>query len=103
MGAILVLLLENIAAILLVVTLSLAGCASAISNNLSLVNDLVRSTEDVGTAAGFVTAVGNRWACWRRSRPAKCLQAPAASAGHWGNPANLRISSGGARRPQAGR
>ena len=52
-------LLENTAAILLVITLSLAGCASAISNNLSLVNDLVRSNEDVGTAAGFVTAVGN--------------------------------------------
>lgn len=52
-------LLENTASILLVITLSLAGCASAISNNLSLVNDLVRSNEDVGTAAGFVTAVGN--------------------------------------------
>lgn len=52
-------LLESTAAILLVITLSLAGCASAISNNLSLVNDLVRSNEDVGTAAGFVTAVGN--------------------------------------------
>ncbi|WP_123069642.1 MFS transporter [Massilia aurea] len=52
-------LLQSTAAILLVITLSLAGCASAISNNLSLVNDLVRSNEDVGTAAGFVTAVGN--------------------------------------------
>ncbi|MDN4037621.1 MFS transporter [Massilia sp. YIM B02443] len=46
-------------AILLVITLSLATCASAISLNLSLVNDLLRSSEDVGTAAGFVTAVGN--------------------------------------------
>src|SRR5207237_694392 len=46
-------------AILLVITLSLATCASAVSLNLSLVNDLVRSSEDVGTAAGFITAVGN--------------------------------------------
>ena len=46
-------------AILLVITLSLATCASAISLNLSLINDLVRSGEDVGTAAGFITAVGN--------------------------------------------
>lgn len=45
--------------ILLVITLSLATCASAISLNLSLVNDLVRSSDDVGTAAGFITAVGN--------------------------------------------
>lgn len=46
-------------AILLVITLSLATCASAVSLNLSLVNDLVRSSTDVGTAAGFITAVGN--------------------------------------------
>lgn len=46
-------------AILLVITLSLATCASAVSLNLSLVNDLVRCSEDVGTAAGFITAVGN--------------------------------------------
>ena len=41
------------------ITLPLATCASAISLNLSLINDLVRSGEDVGTAAGFITAVGN--------------------------------------------
>jgi len=52
-------LLASTWAILLVITLSLATCASAISLNLSLVNDLVRSGEDVGTAAGFITAVGN--------------------------------------------
>lgn len=46
-------------AILFVITLSLATCASAISLNLSLVNDLVTSEDDVGTAAGFITAVGN--------------------------------------------
>jgi len=46
-------------AILTVITLSLATCASAISLNLSLVNDLVRSSQDVGTAAGFITAAGN--------------------------------------------
>jgi len=51
--------LSSTAAILLVITLSLATCASAVSLNLSLVNDLVRSGEDVGTAAGFITAVGN--------------------------------------------
>lgn len=52
-------LLDSTGAILLAITLSLSGCASAISTNLSLVNDLVRSNEDVGTAAGFITAVGN--------------------------------------------
>lgn len=46
-------------AILFVITISLAICASAISLNLSLVNDLVRSEDDVGTAAGFITAIGN--------------------------------------------
>lgn len=46
-------------AILLVITLSLATCASAISLNLSLINDIVRASDDVGTAAGFITAVGN--------------------------------------------
>jgi len=51
--------LSGTAAILLVITLSLACCASAVSLDLSLVNDLVRSGEDVGTAAGFITAVGN--------------------------------------------
>lgn len=52
-------LLDSTWLILLVITLSLATCASAISLNLSLVNDLVRSEDDVGTAAGFITAVGN--------------------------------------------
>ncbi|PRA26211.1 MFS transporter [Pseudomonas poae] len=51
--------LENTWAILMVITLSLATCASAVSLNLSLVNDLVRAEDDVGTAAGFITAVGN--------------------------------------------
>jgi len=52
-------LLSSTWAILLVITLSLATCASAVSLNLSLVNDLVASEQDVGTAAGFITAVGN--------------------------------------------
>ena len=51
--------LDSTWAILLVITLSLATCASAVSLNLSLVNDLVRAEDDVGTAAGFITAVGN--------------------------------------------
>jgi len=51
--------LDSTWAILLVITLSLATCASAISLNLSLVNDLVRAEDDVGTAAGFITAIGN--------------------------------------------
>ena len=51
--------LDNTWAILFVITISLATCASAVSLNLSLVNDLVRSEDDVGTAAGFITAVGN--------------------------------------------
>lgn len=51
--------LSNTWMILFVITLSLATCASAVSLNLSLVNDLVRSEDDVGTAAGFITAVGN--------------------------------------------
>lgn len=52
-------LLNSTWAILLVITLSLATCASAVSLDLSLVNDLLQSSEDVGTAAGFITAVGN--------------------------------------------
>lgn len=52
-------LLSGTAAILLVITLSLATCASAVSLNLSLANDILRSSDDVGTAAGFITAVGN--------------------------------------------
>lgn len=52
-------MLSSTWAILTVITLSLATCASAISLNLSLVNDLVRSSQDVGTAAGFITAAGN--------------------------------------------
>lgn len=51
--------LDSTWAILLVITLSLATCASAVSLNLSLVNDLVRAEDDVGTAAGFITAIGN--------------------------------------------
>ena len=51
--------LESTWAILFVITVSLATCASAVSLNLSLVNDLVRSEDDVGTAAGFITAIGN--------------------------------------------
>lgn len=51
--------LESTWAILFVITISLATCASAVSLNLSLVNDLVRSEDDVGTAAGFITAIGN--------------------------------------------
>ena len=51
--------LTSTTAILAVITLSLATCASAVSLDLSLVNDLVRSSDDVGTAAGFITAVGN--------------------------------------------
>lgn len=51
--------LDSTWAILMVITLSLATCASAVSLNLSLVNDLVRAEDDVGTAAGFITAVGN--------------------------------------------
>jgi len=52
-------MLESTWAILFVITVSLATCASAVSLNLSLVNDLVRAEDDVGTAAGFITAVGN--------------------------------------------
>ncbi|NIK40482.1 ACS family glucarate transporter-like MFS transporter [Xanthomonas arboricola] len=51
--------LSNTWLILAVITVSLATCASAVSLNLSLVNDLVACEDDVGTAAGFITAVGN--------------------------------------------
>ena len=51
--------MTSIASVLAVITLSLATCTSAVSLNLSLVNDLVPSEDDVGTAAGFITAVGN--------------------------------------------
>lgn len=51
--------LESTWAVLAVITLSLATCASAVSLDLSLLNDLLKSEDDVGTAAGFVTAGGN--------------------------------------------
>lgn len=52
-------MLESTWAVLAVITLSLATCASAVSLDLSLLNDLLKSEDDIGTAAGFVTAGGN--------------------------------------------
>lgn len=52
-------LVSSIWGVLAVTTLSLATCTSAVSLNLSLVNDLVLSEEDVGISAGFITAIGN--------------------------------------------
>ena len=52
-------MLDSTWSILLAITISLACCASAIALDLSLINDLVQAESDVGTAAGFVTAVGN--------------------------------------------
>jgi len=52
-------LLQSTWAVLAVITVSLATCASAVSLDLSLLNDLLASEDDVGTAAGFVTAGGN--------------------------------------------
>lgn len=52
-------LLNSTWLILAVITLSLATCASAVSLDLSLLNDMLQSEDDVGTAAGVVTAGGN--------------------------------------------
>jgi len=52
-------MLQSTWAVLAVITLSLATCASAVSLDLSLLNDLLKSEDDIGTAAGFVTAGGN--------------------------------------------
>ncbi|OZI34628.1 MFS transporter [Bordetella genomosp. 10] len=51
--------LGDIWPILAVITLSLAACASAVSLNLSLVNDLMDHEADVGTAIGFISTSGN--------------------------------------------
>jgi len=45
--------------IMLIVMFSVATCASAVSLNLALVNDLTRHPHDVGTAVGFISTVGN--------------------------------------------
>ncbi|RLK31637.1 MFS transporter [Cupriavidus plantarum] len=52
-------LLDHLYAIVLVITLSLAACASAVSLNLTLINDLTTDARDVGLAVGFVSAIGN--------------------------------------------
>lgn len=51
--------LNHLVAIVPVITLSLAACASAVSLNLALANDLTRDARDVGSAVGFISTVGN--------------------------------------------
>lgn len=45
--------------VVLLLTLSLTGCTAAVAANLSLVNDLVPSPADSGTAIGFISTGGN--------------------------------------------
>lgn len=45
--------------VILILTLSLTGCTAAVASNLSLVNDLLPSGEDSGTAIGFISTGGN--------------------------------------------
>lgn len=51
--------LNQLSSIMPVITLSLAACASAVSLNLALANDLTRDARDVGSAVGFISTVGN--------------------------------------------
>lgn len=45
--------------VMLLLTLSLAGCTSAVASNLSLVNDLLPSKQDSGTAIAIISTGGN--------------------------------------------
>jgi ACS family glucarate transporter-like MFS transporter len=50
---------EDIAVLVLIFSLTLAGIASTISLNFSLLNDLLPSSGDVGRAMAFVVVGGN--------------------------------------------
>ena len=45
--------------VMLLLTLSLAGCTSAVASNISLVNDLLPSKQDSGTAIAIISTGGN--------------------------------------------
>lgn len=45
--------------IMLLFTLSLTGCTAAVASNISLVNDLLPSKEDSGSAIAFISTGGN--------------------------------------------
>lgn len=45
--------------ILVLFTLSLTGCTAAVATNISLVNDLLASKEDAGSAIAFISTGGN--------------------------------------------
>jgi ACS family glucarate transporter-like MFS transporter len=51
--------LDDIRLILAVFTLSLTGCTAAVAANLSLINDLIPSKEDSGTAIAVISTGGN--------------------------------------------
>lgn len=50
---------NNLFLIILLLTLSLTGCTAAVASNLSLVNDLLPSGKDSGTAIAFISTGGN--------------------------------------------
>lgn len=52
-------LIDDIRVILAILTLSLTGCTAACAANLSLINDLIPSKEDSGTAIAVISTGGN--------------------------------------------
>ena len=51
--------MDDLWLVTLVLTLALTGCTAAVAANLSLVNDIVPSKADSGTAIGFISTGGN--------------------------------------------
>lgn len=52
-------LANDINLIMVLFTLSLTGCTAAVATNISLVNDLLASKEDAGSAIAFISTGGN--------------------------------------------
>ena len=50
---------DSVGVILLLITIALTGVSSAISLNFALLNDLLRSAGDIGTATGMLVFGGN--------------------------------------------
>jgi len=50
---------NNLWGIMALLTLSLTGCTAAVASNISLVNDLLPSKEDSGSAIAFISTGGN--------------------------------------------
>lgn len=52
-------MVDEIGFILVLFTLSLTGCTAAVATNISLVNDMLASREDAGSAIAFISTGGN--------------------------------------------